>query len=74
MFATVLLISTHHWQIVIALILFRFVMQFPVYGLSSKKLGETDLLWFLPFLEIFLILAQLTIFIKNLISKPNHWK
>lgn len=73
-FATMLLIYLYQWQIVISLIIFRFVVQYVVYGLSLKKLGEIDLMWLLPFLEIFLIMTQLTIFIKNLISKPNHWK
>ncbi|ULC60506.1 glycosyltransferase [Flaviramulus sp. BrNp1-15] len=72
--ALALLITTFKWQIVCGLILFRVVLQYIIFGKSSKKLGETDLLFFLPFLEIFLITAQLTIFINNLISKPNHWK
>lgn len=69
-----LLIAIHNWQVVIILLLFRIIMQYIIIGFSSKKLGETDLLLFLPLLEIFLIIAQLTIFINNLISKPNHWK
>ncbi|OEK09009.1 glycosyl transferase family 2 [Flavivirga aquatica] len=64
----------YNWQITSGLILFRFILQYIILGKSSKKLDETDLLFFLPLLEIFLIIIQLTIFINNLISKPNHWK
>ena len=35
---------------------------------------EKDILPLLPFLELFLIITQLTIFINNQISKTNHWK
>ncbi|GAA4886187.1 glycosyltransferase [Flaviramulus aquimarinus] len=72
--AIVLLISNYNWQIILSLFLFRIILQYIILGLSSKKLNESDLLIYLPFLEIFLVIAQLTIFINNLISKPNHWK
>lgn len=72
--AIVLLIFLFHWEIVLALLVFRLCVQFIVVGISTKKLGEKDVLYLLPFLELFLIITQLTIFIKNLISKPNHWK
>ncbi|KAA5824131.1 glycosyltransferase [Algibacter amylolyticus] len=74
LFAITLLTPLFNWQIVLALLLFRIVTQYIILGMASKKLGETDLLLLLPFLEIFLIIAQLTIFINNIISKPNHWK
>ena len=72
--AFVLLLESFQWKLVIALMIFRFFTQFMVVGYSAKKLGEKDILLLLPFLELFLIIAQLTIFIKNLVSKPNHWK
>jgi len=72
--ATLLLIFQYNWQFVILLLLIRLITQSIVIGFSAKKLDEKDLIFFLPFLEIFLIISQLTIFINNLISKPNHWK
>jgi hypothetical protein len=39
----------------------------------EKKLNERDLLLLIPFFEISLILIQMFIFIKNMISKPTHW-
>ncbi|WP_194765794.1 glycosyltransferase [Tamlana sp. I1] len=72
--ALILLATQFQWKIILGLFVFRLVLQYIIIGCSSKKLNETDLIILLPFLEIFLIIAQLTIFINNLISKPNHWK
>jgi len=69
-----LLCILYYWQYVIALIIIRSIIQFLAVGFSAKKLNELDILFLLPFLELFLIGFQLTIFITNLISKPNHWK
>ncbi|WP_298554991.1 glycosyltransferase [uncultured Algibacter sp.] len=74
LFALILLLTLFNWKIALCLFIFRIILQFIILGASSKKLNELDLLIFLPFLEIFLIITQLTIFINNLISKPNHWK
>ena len=72
--AIILLITTFNWEVVLALFLVRLMLQYVTFGMSAKKLREKDLIWMLPFLEIFLICVQLTIFINNLVSKPNHWK
>ncbi|MDO5976756.1 glycosyltransferase [Flavivirga jejuensis] len=73
-FAITLFTTAHNWEIVLALSLFRIIIQYIILRKPSKKLKENDLLVFLPFLEVFLILIQLTIFINNLVSKPNYWK
>lgn len=70
----VLLSFMFYWKIVLALIILRFGLQLTSLIFSSKKLDETDLNPLLPFLEFFLIVTQLYIFINNLISKPNHWE
>lgn len=72
--AITLLAFLFQWKIVLALVVFRFLLQFISIGVSAKKLNELDLIILLPFLELFLILAQFFIFIANLISKPNHWR
>lgn len=69
-----LFISNYNWHFILGLFLFRISFQYLIIGFSSKKLNETDLLIWLPFLDFFLIITQLTIFINNLISKPNFWK
>lgn len=51
-----------------------FLINFISTGVSASKLKELSLIPFLPFLELFLVLFQITIFIANSISKPTHWK
>ena len=70
----VLLANLFHWQIITILVLSRFIVQYISLGNSAKKLNETDTLFILPVLELFLILSQFFIFISNLISKSDRWR
>lgn len=70
----VLLSMLFNWKIVAALIGIRYLSLFISLTLAAKKLEEKDLIPLFPILEVFLIVTQISIFIKNLISKPNHWK
>jgi len=72
--ATVLISTLSFLEIVVTLVVFRFIVQFLSLGFASKKLNEVDLIPFYPILEVFLISAQFFIFIKNLIRIPKHWK
>ena len=72
--ALTLLIFQFNWLITVSLFSLRLIIQYVIIGFSSKKLNEVDLLILLPFLDFFLMIIQLTIFINNLITKPNHWK
>jgi len=72
--ASTLLIIVFYWKIVMFLILVRIIIQYCVFLFSTKKLGDKDVLFLLPFLDIFLIASQITIFISNLTSKSNNWK
>lgn len=69
-----ILLFSPFWQVSLAFLAIRWIVQGTVFYNSGKKFGETDLFWLFPFLELFLIWAQLAIFIANLISKPTHWK
>ncbi len=71
---TLLVVSKRYLIPIIGLMVFRFAIQYLIYGLSTKKLLEKDILILLPFLEIVLITFQLIIFITNIMSKPKHWK
>lgn len=62
------------WQAILPFVVAYFLVQYIIIGLSAKKLKEVQLLFFLPFLEISLVLIQISIFIANFISKPDHWK
>lgn len=72
--AIFLFILKYNWPFVLLLCVIRILIQFIIVDASSKKLNETDLLIWFPILEISLIIIQLSIFINNLISKPNFWK
>jgi hypothetical protein len=41
---------------------------------SAGKLKENDLKYWFPVIELVLIFTQINIFIKNIFSKPVHWK
>jgi len=70
----ILLLTLFNWKIVLALFLLRFIIQYIVVGLSAKKLNEQDTIILLPFLELFLIVSQMAIFISNITSKQGRWK
>ncbi|MFQ3296923.1 MAG: glycosyltransferase involved in cell wall biosynthesis [Polaribacter sp.] len=69
-----ILFFVYNWQHILPIILSYYAVQYLVVGFSAKKLKEPQLLYFLPFLEIGILLFQFSIFITNLISKPKHWK
>ena len=69
----ILFTTLYQWQFVLILVLVRILIQYSIIWTSAKKLNEKDLVLLAPFLEIFLIVIQMFIFIKNLISKPTHW-
>jgi len=62
------------WKIPLALILFRFLIQYIVIGKVAKRLKEKDLIAFIPFFELFLVFIQLSIFISSSGSKQTRWK
>ena len=72
--AILLFLLGYNWQWLLALVLFRFIILLLNFGMAAKKLDEINLVFTAPFLEIFLISMQLSIFIANLISTPKHWK
>lgn len=62
------------WEIILAFLLFRLLLQYIVVVKALKKLRENDLVYFVSILEIVMICFQMVIFITNLFSKPKHWK
>ena len=61
-------------NIVLSVFIITILIKYLIIAFSAKKLNEVDLIILYPFLEIFLIFFQFSIFIANLISKPKHWK
>lgn len=68
-----LLFISNNWTFILFLFSSRIIIQYFIFGISAKKLDEKDLFIFFPFLELFLILIQMRIFIQNMISKPKEW-
>jgi len=68
-----LLLNNFQWKIVTILIFIRFILWYFVNYQTAKKLNEKDLVIWIIFLEPFLIIFQLYIFILNLLKKPRHW-
>lgn len=62
------------WKITLSVLAFRLLVQYIVVGKSAQKLKENNLIPFIPFLELFLIWVQLSIFIFNSSAKPTRWK
>ncbi|MFT4575848.1 MAG: glycosyltransferase involved in cell wall biosynthesis [Polaribacter sp.] len=71
---TILLYFLFNWKMITPVVVLYFITFFIVFGISVGKFKEKRLVFFLPFLEIFLILFQFSIFITNTFSKPTHWK
>lgn len=69
-----ILLFFYSWKVILPILLSYYFVQYLVVGFSTKKLKEPQIIYFLPFLEIGLLLFQFSIFITNLILKPNHWK
>tara|TARA_B100000953_G_scaffold193258_1_gene159188 strand:- start:3985 stop:5088 length:1104 start_codon:yes stop_codon:yes gene_type:complete len=70
----ILLVFKLYWPFTLGVLGLTLIIEGIVYFQSAKKLDEKDVIWIFPILEPFLILAQLGIFIANIISKPSHWK
>lgn len=65
---------TNFWVFGLSIIFIRLVFQYIIVGYAAKKLKEQDLIPFIPFLELFLIFTQLSIFISNSGDKNSRWK
>ncbi|MDT0558312.1 glycosyltransferase [Ichthyenterobacterium sp. W332] len=76
LWVSLIILLSAQFQLIIVLCLFglRILSQSIVIHKGSKRFNERDLLLLFPFLELFLVLFQMAIFITNQISKPVHWK
>ena len=72
---SILLVSLN-WSVipVLALFVLRLISQYVVYARCMKKLDEKDLVPFLPFYEILLLLINAGTMISNFFHKPTRWK
>ena len=63
-----------NWIVALTIVATRVLFQYISVGKGAKKLQESNLILWIPFLELFLICFQMFIFISNSISKPSPWK
>ena len=70
----ILLAFQFEWIIVTGIILFRYIFTWITIGYAASKLKENDVVYWYPVFEMILVLSQLSVFFRNLISKPVHWK
>ena len=70
----ILLAFLFNCKLVIVLVALRFILQITTIYFAALKLNEKGLVLLSPLLELFLIVTQFYIFIKNLFSKSNHWE
>jgi glycosyltransferase involved in cell wall biosynthesis len=72
--AITLLAFQFQWMIVAGIIVFRYIFTWISLGYAAGKLNEKDIIYLYPIIEIMLIFTQLSVFFRNLISKPKYWK
>ncbi len=65
---------TSYWKYAVVVIGFRFLLQLIVIGVASARLKERSLIFYIPVLELFLILSQLLIFSSRRTSTSASWK
>ncbi|MGK0379018.1 glycosyltransferase [Patiriisocius sp. Uisw_017] len=65
---------TPFWQLTALIVGIKITIQNLVLGKAAILLKEKNLLFWLPFLELLLIVFQIVIFISNRMNKPTAWK
>jgi hypothetical protein len=62
------------WAVLGGIIFFRYLTQFIVLNVSCNKLKiSKDILWLFPLLENHLFLVHSTLYLQNLVRKPQKW-
>ncbi|MBP6001583.1 MAG: glycosyltransferase [Flavobacterium sp.] len=72
--AIVLLLFQYQWIVITSILVFRYIFTWITLGYAAAKLKEKDVLYWYPLIELIVIFTQLNVFVKNIISKPIHWK
>ena len=75
-YALFILLLSLNWSVipVLGFFLLRLMSQYLVFAGCMKQLNEKDLIIFLPFYEIILLLFNAGIIISNFFHKPTRWK
>jgi cellulose synthase/poly-beta-1,6-N-acetylglucosamine synthase-like glycosyltransferase len=62
------------WQLIVGTIATRLVIQMIIYYKGFKRLGESDLLVFAPFMDLFAAMIYPLLAVSNLFIKTKSWK
>lgn len=62
------------WELILALILIRYLFVMMVMGRGLSRFRESDLTPLLPLLELLLLGSQMALFFSNTNSQPKRWK
>lgn len=71
--AIFLLIVDYNTALVIIFVGIRFLIYFVGFIPTAIKLDEKSIIFWAPMLEFLLVVAQMCIFITNLVQKPSKW-
>ena len=69
----VLLFVGSNSKLVLILFILKFVVQIIVFRFISNKLGDSDLIFFLPFYELFFVIFNPLLVISNFLIKRTKW-
>jgi cellulose synthase/poly-beta-1,6-N-acetylglucosamine synthase-like glycosyltransferase len=69
-----LLIVKYAWISVLVILLLRIVSQVVLFTKWFRKLNEKDIIFFLPLLELLMLIMNGGIVLSNLFMKPRKWK
>jgi hypothetical protein len=61
-------------QYLVAMVVTRLTIQMIIYWRGFKKLGETDLLPFVPIFDLIILIVYPLLAVSNLFVKPKTWK
>ena len=68
-----LIIQVRPVYLILAVFVFRYMIQMLIFKLSSNKIGGKDLLLLVPFFEVFFMIFNPIIVISNIINKKTKW-
>jgi cellulose synthase/poly-beta-1,6-N-acetylglucosamine synthase-like glycosyltransferase len=69
----ILLILHTPLLLVVPFMVLRPLLQIVIFRTSSNKMGENDVAWFSPVLELILMILNPLIYITSVINKPKQW-
>lgn len=72
--ALVLLLFRFELYVILGLLVFRYLIQFIIFKKAMDKLGERDLLFLSPILELVLLFYYPSFSVGNLFGKKQKWK